>query len=84
MIWWERDPEAPNCRVVVNDEEQYALWPHDAALPAGWRDTGMTGTADECADYVDRVWTDLTPASMRADRPAAGNAGVTKDPSGAG
>lgn len=68
MIWWERDPQERNCRVVVNDDEQYALWPHDAPLPAGWRDTGMVGTVEDCDEYVERVWNDLTPASVRRPR----------------
>jgi MbtH protein len=53
-------------RVVRNDEEQYALWPADPAPPAGWHDVGVRGTEAECMAYVDEVWTDLRPASLRA------------------
>jgi MbtH protein len=52
-------------RVVVNDEEQYSLWPVDRELPLGWRDAGMSGTKDECLDFIDRVWTDMRPLSLR-------------------
>ena len=34
--------------VVVNDEEQYSIWPADRELPAGWRPDGFTGTEEEC------------------------------------
>jgi MbtH protein len=65
MTWWEREPEAVNCRVVVNEEEQYALWPTETPLPVGWRDTGFAGTAAACGEYVGRVWTDMRPRSVR-------------------
>jgi MbtH protein len=51
--------------VVVNDEEQYSIWPADRALPPGWRREGFTGTEDECLAHVDEVWTDLRPLSLR-------------------
>ncbi|QES47479.1 hypothetical protein DEJ50_06220 [Streptomyces venezuelae] len=53
-------------QVVVNDEEQYSLWPVDRALPPGWRAEGTTGTRQECLDRIEAVWTDLRPLSARA------------------
>ena len=52
-------------KVVVNAEEQYALWPSTLHNPGGWRDAGKRGTKDECLDYVKEVWTDMTPLSLR-------------------
>jgi len=52
--------------VVVNDEEQYSIWPAGRALPAGWAAAGFTGTEDECLAHVDEVWTDMRPRSLRA------------------
>lgn len=52
-------------RVLVNDEEQYSLWPAHLTVPAGWRTEGPTGTRDECSAYVDTVWTDMRPKSLR-------------------
>lgn len=52
-------------KVLLNDEEQYALWPADRETPAGWRESGKTGTKDECLVYVEEVWTDLRPKSLR-------------------
>ncbi|MER7402189.1 MbtH family NRPS accessory protein [Streptomyces sp. NPDC000070] len=52
-------------RVVVNAEEQYSVWFLERPIPAGWTDTGTTGTRDECLAHIAEVWTDLTPRSVR-------------------
>jgi len=51
--------------VLVNDEEQYSLWPAFADLPSGWR--VVFGEADRasCLDYVDKTWTDMRPRTLR-------------------
>jgi MbtH protein len=51
--------------VVVNDEEQYSIWPADRAAPAGWRSIGVTGTRAECLAHIKAIWVDLRPASLR-------------------
>ncbi|MFE3514983.1 MbtH family protein [Streptomyces sp. NPDC059166] len=57
---------AAPCQVVVNDEEQHALWPSGSPVPAGWRSTGFSGTEDECTAHIDEVWPDIRPLSLRA------------------
>ena len=52
-------------RVVMNDEEQYSIWPADRELPLGWHDAGKTGTKAECLAYIKEVWTDMRPLSLR-------------------
>jgi len=52
-------------KVVVNAEEQYALWPSHQQHPDGWSNTGKIGTKEECLSYVKEVWIDLTPQSLR-------------------
>jgi MbtH protein len=52
-------------RAVVNDEEQYSIWPADRELPLGWREAGRVGTKQECLDYIAEVWTDMRPLSLR-------------------
>ena len=52
-------------KVVVNDEEQYSIWPADRENPAGWRDAGKQGTKDECLAHIATVWTDMRPLSLR-------------------
>jgi MbtH protein len=51
--------------VVLNDEEQYSIWPADRGLPAGWRAEGTEGSKSECLDHIEQVWTDMRPASIR-------------------
>lgn len=52
-------------KVVVNEEEQYALWPFAMMNPVGWSDAGKNGTKEDCMAYVNEVWSDLTPRSLR-------------------
>ncbi len=59
-------------RVVVNQEGQYALWFADQEIPAGWEDAGKVGAREECLAFVEEVWTDMTPASLRKTDGACG------------
>jgi MbtH protein len=52
-------------RVVSNHEDEYSLWPVDRALPHGWKDSGKTGSREECLEYISLVWTDMRPLSLR-------------------
>ncbi len=52
-------------KAVVNQEEQYSIWPADRDIPLGWRETGKQGTKDECLAYIKNVWTDMRPLSLR-------------------
>ncbi|TMQ06168.1 MAG: MbtH family NRPS accessory protein [Deltaproteobacteria bacterium] len=52
-------------QVVVNDEEQYSIWPEGRELPLGWRAVGKAGTKQECLAYIEEVWTDMRPLSLR-------------------
>jgi MbtH protein len=51
--------------VLINDEEQYSLWPKHKKIPEGWRAVEMEGSQEQCSAYVDRVWTDMRPLSLR-------------------
>jgi MbtH protein len=51
--------------VLINDEEQYGLFPSSLPTPDGWRKAGCTGTADQCKEFVDKEWTDMRPLSLR-------------------
>jgi MbtH protein len=59
------DDENTTYQVLRNDEEQYSLWPLSLDIPAGWQAVGKQGTKDECMSYVDEVWTDMRPRSLR-------------------
>jgi MbtH protein len=51
--------------VVMNHEEQYSIWPADRELPLGWTAVGKTGPKAECLAYIEEVWTDMRPRSLR-------------------
>jgi len=51
--------------VLINDEEQYSLWPKGREIPGGWRAVGKEGSRAECSHYVDEAWTDMRPLSLR-------------------
>jgi MbtH protein len=51
--------------VVVNHEEQYSIWLADRQIPLGWREVGKSGTKPECLAYIEEVWTDMRPLSLR-------------------
>jgi MbtH protein len=51
--------------VVINGEEQYSIWRSDLPMPEGWRAAGFEGQKAACLDYIDRVWTDMRPLSLR-------------------
>jgi MbtH protein len=59
------DDEGVIFQVVVNHEEQYSIWPADRELPAGWRAAGKTGKKPECLAFIEEVWTDMRPLSLR-------------------
>jgi MbtH protein len=52
-------------QVVVNDEEQYSIWPAGREQASGWRAAGFTGSRDDCLAHIRVVWTDLRPRSVR-------------------
>lgn len=57
---------------VVNDEEQYSIWPADRELPVGWRDAGKHGLKPEVLAWIEEVWTDMRPKSLRDKMEQAG------------
>ncbi|MHC4618923.1 MAG: MbtH family protein [Planctomycetota bacterium] len=52
-------------KVVINHEEQYSIWPVGRENPLGWRSVGKSGTKAECLAYIEEVWTDMRPLSLR-------------------
>ena len=59
-------------KVVVNDEEQYSIWFADRENPPGWSDAGKQGPKEECLAYIEQVWTDMRPLSLRKKMDEAG------------
>ncbi len=52
-------------KVVVNHEEQYSIWTAGRENALGWNDVGKSGTKAECLAYIEEVWTDMRPLSLR-------------------
>jgi MbtH protein len=61
----DEDDDTQLYKVVVNEEEQYSIWPAERDNPPGWRDAGKAGPKADCLAYVEEVWTDLRPLSVR-------------------
>ncbi len=51
--------------VLINHEEQYSLWPSYKPIPAGWEAVGKERSKEACISYIDEVWTDMRPLSLR-------------------
>ena len=59
-------------KVVVNDMDQYSIWPADRENALGWRDAGKQGTKQECLHYIKEVWTNMRPPHLRNKMEEAG------------
>ncbi|MCX4845680.1 MbtH family NRPS accessory protein [Streptomyces sp. NBC_00893] len=59
------DSRAVLYQVVVNDAEQYSIWPAGTPAPAGWRAEGPARTEEECLAHIEEVWTDMRPLGLR-------------------
>jgi MbtH protein len=59
------DDEDGEFLVLVNDEEQYSLWPSFHEIPAGWSATGPSAGRAECLAWIDEHWTDMRPKKLR-------------------
>ena len=62
---WDENEGGRAYRVVRNHEEQYSIWPDDLPIPAGWRETGVSGPRADCLAHIEQVWTDMRPLSLR-------------------
>lgn len=65
MTAWSDSDDRRLYKVVVNDEEQYSIWPADRESPAGWRDVGRSGPKTDCLAFIKEAWTDMRPLSLR-------------------
>ena len=52
---------------LINDEEQYSIWPAKKEIPPGWKSVGFSGSKPEVSAYIDEHWTDMRPASLRRE-----------------
>ncbi|GAA4932665.1 MbtH family protein [Nonomuraea thailandensis] len=59
------DDEDSEFFVLVNDEEQYSLWPAFIDVPEGWRVIHGAESRQACLEYVEQNWVDMRPRSLR-------------------
>jgi MbtH protein len=78
MSWDDEDDDTVYL-VVVNHEEQYSIWPDYREIPQGWKAEGTSGTKNECLDYINEVWTDMRPLSLRKHMEAEAADGTDRD-----
>jgi MbtH protein len=69
------DDEDTVFNVVVNHEEQYSIWPVGREIPAGWSAVGKSGKKKECLDYIEEIWKDMRPLSLRKKMEEAARTG---------
>ena len=61
----EYEDDGVTYTVVINDEDQYSIWPTGRSVPKGWQVLSVSGPKPTCLAYIDRVWLDMRPASVR-------------------
>ncbi|MFD1135092.1 MbtH family NRPS accessory protein [Paenibacillus urinalis] len=59
------DNENSSFVVLINDEEQYSMWPEMIDVPPGWTIVYGTDNKLACQNYIEVHWTDMRPKSLR-------------------
>lgn len=62
---WEDREDTTVYAVVYNHEWQYSVWPADREFPLGWKSADFSGPKQDCLDFIERVWVDMRPRSLR-------------------
>ncbi|WP_282976125.1 MbtH family protein [Saccharopolyspora erythraea] len=51
---------------LINDQDQYSLWPQRVRVPAGWAVAHGPGDRESCLAHIESQWTDMRPAGAPA------------------
>jgi MbtH protein len=73
------DEDTTTYNVVVNDEDQYSIWPARQPSPPGWREVGFSGPKSICLAHIDDVWVDMRPRSLRESMERAATEGHSRE-----
>jgi len=65
LVIEDDEEDSRNYLVVCNSEEQFSIWPSHKPIPRGWRSVGKDARKAECLRYIESVWTDMRPRSLR-------------------
>lgn len=57
--------------VLINEEEQYSLWPELLDIPSGWICVFGPEKLSDCQNYIEMNWVDMRPKSLRERMEAA-------------
>ncbi len=63
------DQQAEYC-ALLNDQDQYSLWPAALDVPAGWSVVFGPAGRQACLDHIEAQWTDIRPARSATDDPS--------------
>ncbi len=63
----EENENKQPCVVVANQEQQYSVWPEGCDIPSGWKSLGKAGPRNECLAFIQKLWTDIRPLSVRRE-----------------
>ena len=50
--------------VLINEDEQYSLWPSFREVPQGWTIVHRSDSRAACLKYINQHWTDMRPKSL--------------------
>lgn len=50
--------------VLVNEENQHALWPEFIPVPDGWERVFGPKSRAECLNYIEENWVDIKPKTL--------------------
>ncbi|WP_430593162.1 MbtH family protein [Humidisolicoccus flavus] len=59
------DDSDANFRVLVNEATQHSLWPEFADIPQGWVSVFGPAIKEDCLEYVNAHWQDISPVYDR-------------------
>ena len=63
---WDEEEDTTTYRVLLSSESKaYSILPDKQRSPAGWKDAGFQGRKEECLKYIQKVWADMRPLSLR-------------------
>ncbi|CAM3662856.1 MbtH family protein [Xenorhabdus thuongxuanensis] len=62
------DDDEATFYVLINNHQQYSLWPAFAANPTGWERVIGPDSRAACIAYIEEHWVDMRPASLREPR----------------
>jgi MbtH protein len=58
-------PEGQKYHIVMNQEEQYSIWPEWKEVPLGWKVLSQPLSKELCLEEIERRWTNMRPLSVR-------------------